>query len=82
MESATLEQALELARARRRLPPPEARRLLRERAGLSQDDVARALGVTRAAVALWEQGSRTPRPVHLVPYLALLERLAAEGLQR
>jgi hypothetical protein len=45
-----IEQSLLKARVRRRLPAPPARRLLRERNGLSQDDIARAVGVTRTAV--------------------------------
>jgi transcriptional regulator with XRE-family HTH domain len=52
--------------------------LLRERAGLSQHEIADALGVTREAVALWEAGLRTPRPATASAYLAILERLAAE----
>jgi DNA-binding transcriptional regulator YiaG len=62
--------------ARRRLPSPPARRLLREQAGLSQQDVADALGVTRTAVSLWEAGDREPRPAHRERYLELLDRIA------
>jgi transcriptional regulator with XRE-family HTH domain len=76
-----LDAALARGRARRRLPSPEARRLLRERAGVSQRDVATALGVTREAVAQWESGRRSPRPALAVAYVALLDRLAAAGLK-
>jgi transcriptional regulator with XRE-family HTH domain len=69
------ERAIEQARIRRQLPPPAARRQLRERAGLSQRDIAQALGVTREAVALWELGARTPRPSTAGKYLVLLDRL-------
>ncbi len=58
-----LEQALSEARTRRRLPSPARRRRLRERAGLSQTAVARALGRS------------TPRPAAAAAYLALLDRL-------
>jgi transcriptional regulator with XRE-family HTH domain len=78
METDSLAVALELARARRRLPAPAARRHLREAAGLTQQDVAAALGVTREAVALWEAGRRRPRASRAVDYLALLDRLARE----
>jgi transcriptional regulator with XRE-family HTH domain len=75
------EAALARGRARRRLPGPAARRQLRERAGLSQQDVAAALGVTREAVAQWESGRRSPRPTTAVEYVTLLDRLAREGLR-
>ena len=78
-----LEAILARGRARTRLPDAAVRRLLRERAGLSQDDVAEACGVTRAAVTRWEAppssaGVRRPRGPALERYLALLDRLAAE----
>lgn len=75
-----LTERLEQARAVRRLPPPAARRQIREQAGLSQEDIARALGVTREAVVYWELGRRTPRPATAVRYLKLLDRLARESL--
>lgn len=78
MESESLDRALELARLRRRLPAPAARRHIRESAGVSQIDVARALGVTRECVCLWEMGHRTPRE-KLGAYVGLLDRLAREG---
>lgn len=34
---------------------------LRKAAGLTQDDVSRELGVTVAAVSLWETGKNKPR---------------------
>ena len=65
-------------RARRRLPDPEERRFLRKRAGLTQQQVADALGVSRVSVTLWESGRRSPGKHHWSDYLALLDRLAAE----
>jgi transcriptional regulator with XRE-family HTH domain len=79
--SKPLDAAVALARARRRFPSPEARRVLRERAGISQNDIAVALGVTRTAVCLWESGEREPRAENLQKYLALLDRLAQEALR-
>jgi DNA-binding transcriptional regulator YiaG len=73
-----LDAALEQARARRRLPPPRARRRLRERSGVSQAAIARALGVDRATVSRWETGAREPDDQRLSPYLDALNRLARE----
>lgn len=39
----------------------ETLRRLREDAGMTQEDVANALGITGAAVALWESGKNRPR---------------------
>jgi transcriptional regulator with XRE-family HTH domain len=50
--------------------------MLRERAGLTHEDIARALGVSRPAVTRWEGGRRTPQGGHLEGYLRLLGRLA------
>jgi transcriptional regulator with XRE-family HTH domain len=74
-----LSEAIRAARARRALPAPRVRRLVREAAGLSQQAVADALGVTRATVTRYEGGLRSPRDPGA--YLAVLERLAAEAGQ-
>jgi transcriptional regulator with XRE-family HTH domain len=73
-----LDALLSRSRLRRDLPPPSIRRLLRERAGLSQEAIANVLGVTRPTVTRWELGARTPRNAALVRYSELLDRLAAE----
>ena len=78
-DNVRLTRAIRRARARRELPAPAVRRHIRERAGLSQVDVGRALGVTREAVALWELGRRTPRPDTAIAYGALLDRLESEA---
>lgn len=77
-----LTAALAIGRLRRRLPSPETRLLLRERAGISQDAVAQAVGVDRATVSRWESGEREPRDRHLARYVDVLDRLAAEAMQR
>jgi DNA-binding transcriptional regulator YiaG len=74
----TLTDALERSRLRRRLPEPAERRLLRERVGLSQGDIARALKVTRPTICRWESGSRDPGRQHLAAYIELLNRLTRE----
>jgi transcriptional regulator with XRE-family HTH domain len=53
-----VDELLERVRARRRLPPAGERRRIREAAGVSQHEVAKALGVSWTAVYRWEQGSR------------------------
>jgi DNA-binding XRE family transcriptional regulator len=73
-----LDQLLAEARMRRSLPEPPLRRLLRERAGLSQQEVADAIGVSRPAVTRWENGLRLPRTVARARYAELLERLREE----
>jgi DNA-binding transcriptional regulator YiaG len=80
MDLDILGDAIERARTRRRLPTPTTRRLVRERSGISQSALARALGVSSAAVCRWESGDRTPRGELLVVYLDALARLEREAL--
>jgi DNA-binding transcriptional regulator YiaG len=61
--------------ARQALPSPSVCRALREGAGLSQEDVATAVGVHRETVSRWERGERAPRGTHLVGYVSLLTEL-------
>lgn len=75
----TPEEVLKVAQRRRNLSP-DLRRLLRERADLRQADIARALGVSAAAVSRWESGARRPRGEAGEAYLELLDRLAREVL--
>lgn len=62
-------------RRRAQLPAAEERRRLRERANLTQADLATLIGVTREAVSRWERGTRQPRGSHLGDYAAVLRRL-------
>jgi transcriptional regulator with XRE-family HTH domain len=73
-----LAEAIEKARDRRRLPPPATRRRVRMRAGVTQIDLALALGVDSATVCRWESGQRHPRGEMLHAYLTALERLERE----
>ncbi|MFE7574653.1 telomere-associated protein Tap [Streptomyces sp. NPDC057521] len=59
------------------LPPPAERKRLREAAGLSQDQVAKALKSRRESVGNWESGRSEPRPPKRAAYARLLEGLAA-----
>lgn len=74
-----LDEAIAAAKIRRRLPPPELRRFLRERAGLPQQAIADEVGVSRPAVSRWEAGRRTPRGDDLRRYSEILARLTAEA---
>ncbi|MFJ9472459.1 helix-turn-helix domain-containing protein [Streptomyces caniferus] len=58
------------------LPPPNVRQQLRRAAGLTQQEVAEAVGVKRLAVARWELGETHPRRPHRAAYTHLLKRLA------
>jgi len=78
MTTGDLDSLLARGRTRRRLPEPAVRRLLRERARLSQGDLAEVMGVDRATVSRWETGVRTPAGNTLTTYVELLDRLAAE----
>ena len=60
----------------RSLPSPAVRRALRVAAGLTQADLAAELGVSRAAVARWESGTRVPRGDYRITYAALLRELS------
>jgi len=75
MEHDLIDKELEKVQVRRRLPTPSRRRLIRERAGISQVAIARALNTTPASVCRWEAGTRNPGVTLLEPYLELLERL-------
>ncbi|MFG1809710.1 telomere-associated protein Tap [Streptomyces sp. NPDC049040] len=68
---------LEEVAASEALPPPAERRRLREAAGLSQAQIARAVDTRREAVGNWEAGRTEPRPPQRAAYARLLEGLAA-----
>ncbi|MGW4822505.1 helix-turn-helix transcriptional regulator [Streptomyces sp. NPDC004227] len=71
----------ERIRIRASLPAPAERRALRVAAGLSQVEMADAVGVTKQAVANWEAGIRTPRGVSLERYVDALEALREVAAQ-
>ena len=62
--------------AKQELPTPEARRRLREEAGLSVRAFANALGVSPSTVARWETGEREPSGPFLFVYVDGLRTLA------
>ncbi|MEU0676323.1 helix-turn-helix domain-containing protein [Streptomyces sp. NPDC006172] len=58
------------------LPPPKERRRLRERASLTQAQLAARLGVSRETVRAWEAGRTNPRGRRREAYAKLLATLA------
>lgn len=64
------------------LPPPKARRRLRETAALTQAQLAARVGVTRETVRAWESGRTTPRGRKREAYAKLLNTLAEEATAR
>lgn len=54
------------------LPTPKERRRLREALALSEEQVAEAMGVTKATVRAWETGRSTPRGRKREAYAKLL----------
>ncbi|MGV0101253.1 helix-turn-helix domain-containing protein, partial [Streptomyces californicus] len=75
-EGISVESLLEEARLAKAMPPPAERLRLREAAGLTRDQVARAVGVARGTVQNWERGASEPTPPGRLEYLRLLEGLA------
>ena len=73
-----LNRAIQERRRREALPDPAMRRVLREHAGVSQEILADAIGVSRPSVSRYESGSSTPRGSVLHRYLNVLDLLAVE----
>lgn len=65
-------------RAAQSLPDPSVARLIRLSAGVSQERLARELGVHRTTLYRWEAGERRPRGNDRVKYVALLRDLRSE----
>ncbi|MFG2759225.1 sigma factor-like helix-turn-helix DNA-binding protein [Streptomyces wuyuanensis] len=64
------------------LPSPKERRRLREAKALSEEQVAEALGVTRATIRSWETGRSDPRGRKREAYAKLLAAYEAELASR
>lgn len=59
------------------LPEPAQRVALRKGGGLTQQELAKIVGVDRTAIAHWEAGRRTPDGKRLDNYLEALQALQA-----
>lgn len=70
-----LDTLADRVRQRRRLPEPRVRRLIRESAGVRQQDIAAVLGVNHTTVARWELGTREPHGALRDAYMDALARL-------
>ncbi|MFI0964655.1 helix-turn-helix transcriptional regulator [Streptomyces sp. NPDC021080] len=75
MTATVAEQIRSRLRIRVDLPSPDERRELREKAGLSQQELADVVGATRQAVGHWEAGNRTPRGKLLDRYVEAIRVL-------
>lgn len=60
------------------LPPPNTARMIRVAADVSQERLARELGVHRMTVHRWESGERKPRGLHRLLYAQLPDQLRTE----
>lgn len=58
------------------LPPADERKVIRELAGLTLDDVATALHTDSGTLSRWESGARKPSGPSKVLYGLTLQRLA------
>jgi DNA-binding transcriptional regulator YiaG len=77
LDSATIDRLLADLRASR-LPPSGRRRRIRQEAGASLRDIARALGVSPMTVLRWEEGVQ-PKRAHAIAYRQLLDALEEGG---
>ena len=73
-------EIIERGQARRRLrSEPSFARLVRERSGLTQSELAQLVGVDRSAVSRWETGRRIPGPRVIDRYAEILKRLEIQA---
>lgn len=68
----TLNEVRERVAARRSLPDLDGRRELRRRNGLSLEEIAQVVGVSKVTVSKWERGVCEPRGDHLRAYVEVL----------
>jgi DNA-binding transcriptional regulator YiaG len=66
---------LEEVRQAKKLPSPQAARMIRLAAGVTQERLASELGVHRMTVQRWETGARTPSGLRRAAYAQLLDEL-------
>lgn len=64
------------------IPTSDEIRILRERLGMSREEMAHAVGCSTGAIIAWEQGTRRPNALAYVRKLRLLARRADRYLHR
>jgi DNA-binding transcriptional regulator YiaG len=69
------DELLARVRSRRKLPPAQERKLIREQANVSLRELAAAVGVSQMAIVRWEEGARPADPAHVAAYGRLLDKL-------
>lgn len=75
MNPDTVDQLVEKVRTKRAAPDPVDLREIRKDLGLTQSDVARALGKSPITLSRWETGAATPSPKDAQAYADLLEEI-------
>ena len=66
----------EMIDSRPTLPDPAYLKAIRQKSGLTQAEVAEAIGVTAGAVKHYEAGRRQPRGENLTKYSEAVEEMA------
>lgn len=77
MKSNAADSIRQLMQIRRDLPPPAERRVLRQQAGLSQAELAGAIGVSKTTIGNWETGARNPSGIYRTRYVEALREMRA-----
>lgn len=75
------DRIVQLANARKRVRDGKTAREIRIRAGVTEENMAQALGVTQSTISRWEGGSRQPRgdaAIRWAHLLTELERVQAD----
>jgi DNA-binding XRE family transcriptional regulator len=73
-----MEDLIQEVRETRKLPKPHVARLIRLSAGVTQERLAREVGVHRVTLARWEAGECQPRGEVRVKYARILAALKDE----
>ncbi len=69
-------------RRRASLPPPKTRKAILLAAGISLEEMGKAVGVSHEAIRLWEIGLRAPTETNLIRYSAVLEEMQRQLLSK
>ncbi len=75
-----IQDAVAAFRRRRSLPEAVMAKSIRQQAGLTQQEIGEAIGVSGACISRWESGRRSPRGKSRDAYADLLAALTKELL--